>query len=396
VVVHHSPLPHLESCLQAATMNTMLPNNVEGATDTRAEDTNRENEQINVPKGADTEIAAELSHSKTEASDEDDVLHDLRDSFSRTASLGKRPDLRRNNSGSGTSRPMAPRRVQSMNARHGRSVGRTKSSDLSTMPTLLQQGNPRPSLQRPSAPQRTKSSSGSKTFNRVKPVRTSSDSLRTMRRDQLVNTALERKESPQSLLRGSSGTSVATFSDLDSCFTMDSAAMRKQQLIADPLDDGTYCETDSAADHDDSLSHFSEYPAEPRELTRYVSGDSLSHLKDGGGSIATFCTFDSHRLGVMQIHNGVDQDCDISLFSNNSFSTLNTADVALDLGDISIMDDEAGLYGLDDLDELGESDLCDHGELGPGELKELEELQESNSNVSFACVSIESNAANVD
>jgi hypothetical protein len=344
---------------------------VEGAT--RTENTNSDNEQIN-----NAQMAAEISAEalRTEAS-EDDVLHDLRDSFARTASLSKRPALRRKNSGGG--RPMAPRRAQSMHAGQVRSVGVTKSGDLSSMPTLLQQGNPRSVLQRPPVPPRTNSSS--KNFNRAKPVRTASDSLRTMRRDQLVNTVLERKESTQSLLRGPDDKSVATCSDLDSCFTMDSVTMRKHQLIADPLDDGTYYENDSFADHDDSVSHFSEYPADLRELTRHESGSS--HM--GGESIATFCTLDSLRLRRLQIHDGVDQACDISFFSN-SFSTLNTADLDLD---ISIMDEEEGLGGLDDLDELGESKLCDLGESGLCELKELNE-----SNASVACVSIEANEAN--
>jgi hypothetical protein len=207
-----------------------------------------------------------------------------------------------------------------------------------------------------------------------------------MRRDQLVNTVLERKESTQSLLRGPDDKSVGTYSDLDSCFTMDSVTMRKHQLIADPLDDGTYHENDSFADHDDSVSHFSEYPGELRELRRSQSGEeTLSHV--GGESIATFCTLDSLRLRRLQIHDGVDQACDISFFSN-SFSTLNTADLDLD---ISIMDEEEeeGLCGLDDLDERGESKLCDLGESG---LCELKELIESNASV----VSIEANEANVD
>jgi hypothetical protein len=352
-------------------MDTMSQT-VEGATCT--EDTNTENEQINNVQMA-AEIAAEAL--KTEAS-EDDVLHDLRDSFARTASLSKRPALRRKNSGGG--RPMAPRRAQSMHAGQVRSVGVTKSGDLSSMPTLLQQGNPRSVLQRPPVPPRTNSSSKS----RAKPVRTASDSLRTIRRDQLVNTVLERKESTQSLLRQPDDKSVGTsYSDLDSCFTMDSVTMRKHQLIADPLDDGTYHENDSFADHDDSVSHFSEYPAELRELTRHESGETLSHV--GGESIATFCTLDSLRLRRLQITDGVDQACDISFFSN-SFSTLNTADLDLD---ISIMDEEEGLGGLDDLDELGESKLCDLGESGLCELNELNE-----SNASVACVSIEANDAN--
>jgi hypothetical protein len=357
---------------EAANMATMSPT-VEGAT--RTENTNIiENEQINNAQLA-VESAAEAL--RTEAS-EDDVLHDLRDSFARTASLSKRPALRRKNSGGG--RPMAPRRAQSLHAGQVRSVGVTKSGDLSSMPTLLQQGNPRSVLQRPPVPPRTNSSS--KNFNRAKPARTASDSLRTMRRDQLVNTVLERKESTHSLLRGPDDKSVASFSDLDSCFTMDSVTMRKHQLIADPLDDGTYHENDSFADHDDSVSHFSEYPAELRELARYESGETLSHV--GGESIATFCTLDSLRLRRLQIHDGVDQACDISFFSN-SLSTLNTADLDLD---ISIMDEEEGLCGLDDLDELGESKLCDLGDSGSSNASVAASV------ASAACVSIEANEAN--
>jgi hypothetical protein len=371
----------------------MMPHpNVEGAVDTRTstEDTNRESEQINVPTGA--EVATESTHSRTEASDEDDVLHDLRDSFSRTASLGKRPALRRKISGGGMSRPMAPRRAQSMNADNVRSVGRTKSSDLSTMPTLLHQGNPRSILQRPPAPSRTKSNSSSKSFNHAKPVRTASDSLRNMQRDQLVNATPERKTSPQALQRRTPDKSksvVATFrgDSLESCFNADSDTMRKNQLIADPLDDdGSYYENDSCANHDDSISHFSEYSAQPsRELTRCESSESLSQYGGGEGSVATFCTFDSHRLERLQIHDdGIDQSCDISLFSNHSFTTLNTAADADDL-ESSTMDEEEGLRGPD---EVGASELCDPGESGLGELRELDEFN--------ASVSIEANAANVD
>jgi hypothetical protein len=354
---------------QVVTMD-MMTHSVEGAT--RTKDTNLESEPMTVHTVAG--IAAEAhsnnsssNNSRTNEASEDDVLHDLRDSFARTASLSKRPALRRKNSGSQTrSRPMAPRRAQSMHAGQVRSVGRSRSSDgcdLSTMPTLLNQGNPRSTLQRPNAPPRT--NSNSKSFQRAKPVRTASDSLRTMRRDQLVNTALERKESTDSLLRGPDDKSVATFSDLDSCFTMDSVTMRKHQLIADPLDDGTYYENDSVAEHDESITHFSEH------LPEMTSGE--------GESIATFCTLDSLRLRRLQIHDVLDQACDVSFFSN-SFSTLNTADLDLDM---SVMDEEEGFEGLCELDEHGESKLCDLGESGLCELNE--------SQASVACVSVEAN-----
>jgi hypothetical protein len=370
----------------------MISDNAEGAA--RAKDNAMENGQLNVQMVA--EIAAEAH--RTEAS-EDDVLHDLRDSFARTASLSKRPTVRRKNSGQGGGgRPMAPRRAQSMHAGN--------STELSTMPTLLNQGNSRSFLQRPGGPSRTNSSgrpgvpsrtnsnsglqrslpprtssssglpkrsqSSKGGFIRGTPVRTASDSLRTMQKGQIVNTALERKENSVDLLRGHDDKSVATFSDLDSCFTMDSVTMRKHQLIADPLEDNTYREDDSYADHDDSISHWSEHM--PELQITIGGGESSSQM--GGESIATFCTLDSLRLRRLQIHDVLDQACDISFFSGNSFSTLNTADLDLDLE--SVMDEE-GLY---ELKEAGESALFDLGG---------SECELNASQASVACVSVDAN-----
>jgi len=325
-------------------------------------------DQLNVQMVA--EMAAQ-AHRSEDA--EEDVLHDLRDTFSRTPSVSGRPSVRRNNSGkigATRGRPKPPQRAQSMNL--PRAPQPSRSTDLSTMPTLLAgAGSSRSMLQRPGV---SRTNSHSKTFRRAMPTRTASDSLRNMRKDKLVNTALERKESTHSLMRASSDDkSVVTISDLESCFTMDSVNIRKNQMIADPLDAGTYHETDSCANHDDSISHWSEH------MPTVAQDGNVGGGGGGHESVATFCTLDSLRLQRLQIHDVLDQACDISFFSQ-SFSTLNTADIDLD----SIMDDD----GLFELNELNESELCD---LADSDL--ISDLVDHQPN--GACVSVE-DADNVD
>lgn len=359
----------------------------------------RETEEDDRSAQSEVQIVADIAV-ETHKPDEggEDVLHDLRDTFRRTPSLGSRPSIRRNNSGKmGRSRPTPPQRAKSM--QQPRSLGPSRSSDLSTMPTLLRSGSTRtarpglpransssarPGVARTSSSSgrpgvaRTSSSSGrpgvsrtnsARGARRAMPTRTASDSLRNMRRDQIVNTPLERKESSQSLMRASGDDkSVCTISDLESCFTMDSVNIRKNQMIADPLEDGTYHETYSCAEHDDSLSHWSEHLP--------MAQDGVSQA--GNESIATFCTLDSLRLKRLNINDVMgDQSCgDISFFSQ-SFSTLNTAD--LDIESLMGMEDD----GLFELDELGESQLCDLADSDNG------------GNGSVACVSIE-NVENVE
>jgi hypothetical protein len=154
---------------------------------------------------------------------------------------------------------------------------------------------------------------------------------------------------------------------------MDSVNIRKNQMIADPLDAGTYHETDSCANHDDSISHWSEH------MPTVAQDGNVGGGGGGHESVATFCTLDSLRLQRLQIHDVLDQSCDISFFSQ-SFSTLNTADIDLD----SIMDDD----GLFELNELNESELCD---LADSDL--ISDLVDHQPN--GACVSVE-DADNVD
>jgi len=106
---------------------------------------------------------------------------------------------------------------------------------------------------------------------RAPPSRTSSvdstNSLRAYRRDQIMNTpGMENREMVR--LRGPGATLERNTSDLTdmtngdlSCFTMDSVNLRKTQLVADPIEDGTYNDEDSCADHESvsRASVFSEY-----------------------------------------------------------------------------------------------------------------------------------------
>lgn len=55
------------------------------------------------------------------------------------------------------------------------------------------------------------------------------------------------------LQRGESEVSLGDYSS-GSAFTMDSVALRKGQLIADPVDGGTYCEDESFADHESFMT----------------------------------------------------------------------------------------------------------------------------------------------
>jgi hypothetical protein len=107
---------------------------------------------------------------------------------------------------------------------------------------------------------------------RAAPNRTSSvdstNSLRAYRRDALTNSAIEPMQPARipgpgaTLERHTSDMSLITTGDL-SCFTMDSVNLRKNQMVADPLEDATYNEMDSCADHESvsRASVFSEYQA---------------------------------------------------------------------------------------------------------------------------------------
>ena len=322
-------------------------------------------ENLTVQMVAEIAAAAHRSGGATTTTSDEDRLAELEDSLHRTSISGshssmKRPSLRRKSSASsklGYTRP-GIRRAQSMRVNvpqqksmrqsgisRGVGLNRTKSTDLSYMPAMLSSSSsssqaPPPGPGRRQVPQRSSSMLGA----RRPPSRSSSgaDTLRVLRRDQQINTSIGRQESNRSLLRGRSGTcaddsSVGTFSDMDSCFTMDSINIRKSQLIADPLDNATYHEDDSYACHDDtSASHFSEYRA-------------LGGLDQ---SVTTFCTFDSLKLRPTNINEVLNQACDVSCLDTHSSSTLNSADLT-DLDSVLGAPDD----GLFELSEAGESQL---------------------------------------
>lgn len=96
--------------------------------------------------------------------------------------------------------------------------------------------------QRPGAPTASASARGGRGVRRVPSRNYSSQSLRPYSGHA---NGLQRGESEISLGDISSG----------SAFTLDSVALRKGQLVADPLENGgTYCEEDSYADHESFMT----------------------------------------------------------------------------------------------------------------------------------------------
>lgn len=184
-------------------------------------------------------------------------------------------------------------------ARMQRNVMRATSLSAAQMATARNQLRPPPSVprhdsrsggvrlpaSRPSAPtkstdaaasmrstQRANSSKAllrANSLQRRAPIRTSSmdstNSLRAFRKDQIANSVAERSDSfrvgrkdsfrskgPSATLgRQESSQSIMTTGTNDmSVFSMDSVNLRKSQMVADPLDNCTYNEEDSSADHD--------------------------------------------------------------------------------------------------------------------------------------------------
>ncbi len=93
----------------------------------------------------------------------------------------------------------------------------------------------------------------------------SAQGLRPFSRDQIVNTSIGKAPPKEHsfVLRAPSGTLQRHESDMSlgdisisegSLFTMDSVQLRKGQMIADPLEEGTYDEEDSFADHESFMT----------------------------------------------------------------------------------------------------------------------------------------------
>lgn len=158
-------------------------------------------------------------------------------------------------------------------------------------------------------------------------------SLRGMRRDQLVNVAIERREDPRKLQRYASGSSddgLSIGSEFDG-ISRDTHFLRKGILIADPLEDGTYLETDSYADHESCIySLYGDDCEEYGVLTEHLPGGYGRRASEATESVITMQTIDSvnlHRLHIKEVDkNGA---CDVSVFSND-----NTADFLDDLDEV--------------------------------------------------------------
>jgi hypothetical protein len=142
----------------------------------------------------------------------------------------------------------------------------------------------------------------------------------------------------------------STYSDLDSCFTMDDSVMlRKTQLVADPLLDGASYVTDeiSCAQHDDDdysqATHFSEYMPSGLKTGQVVISGMSRHGRN-------------RRMPQRLSGDDYDQAFDgASMCSGVSFDTSNSVDTSDEMMS-ALGDDGIGLEddGLFDLTEDGE------------------------------------------
>jgi hypothetical protein len=127
------------------------------------------------------------------------------------------------------------------------------------------------------------------------PSRTSSGNLRGFSRDQIVNTSIATNggsshlnnnkhmlvKTRGPLMRFESDNSIGDFSADGSFFTTDSVALRKHQMVADPIDGEEYNEDCSFADHETYLSKRSdEYENEVLYATPTVlTFADLEHMR---------------------------------------------------------------------------------------------------------------------
>lgn len=219
-------------------------------------------------------------------------------------------------------RPSAPTKsTDTLSSMRGSSLQRANSSRV-----LLRANSSRAMPPRRAPPGRTNTSD-------------STSSLRAFRRDQVVNSAIEPKDmttrmrGPGSTLqRHESDVSLLTSSDL-SCFTMDSVNLRKTQLVADPLDDISYNDADSYADHESisrasHFSQFTEYPPPPRSSKQMTTSD------DSIGPIR----FD--KLQISGGDDGIDED-------DRSFGSM-TSGLTTDFTEHELLDSFLDLDGEGD------------------------------------------------
>lgn len=236
-----------------------------------------------------------------------------------------------------TPMPVLPERSQSMQITRPTRTSSSRKEDgpLSRM-SGIRQPPPRTGSRR--LPSRTRSSDSGLRRGPGRSKSGDAGQLRGFVRDGLRNTdtppsmmrGVQRTKSGGGALRGvqrnnsnNSIITVDTSSGLDSCFTMDSVNLRKSQLIADPLDAGTYhsCD-DSYANHDDSMS---TYSMNPQNMVEYV--EYRPEYGPSGNDGASVSTAGDLHLQDMTLNTVEPAGCDVSFYSH-SFGTLSEGDLS--------------------------------------------------------------------
>ena len=170
----------------------------------------------------------------------------------------------------------------------------------------------------------------------------SESSLRPYRgHDKVVNQSIIKKGSERPTLRRSADD--RSYSDLSS-FTLGTATDHSllKNPVADPIDDQTYRETDSIADHETCVSgDFADY-------TEFLPQNDPNHVPYDGASMAdgTLCTFDSVQLRRKQIMASNSNHS----FDASSFSTFASGDMNIE-GEFEEYVAETGYYDDFYLDE---------------------------------------------
>lgn len=198
----------------------------------------------------------------------------------------------------------------------------------------------------------------------------SESSLRPYRgHDKVVNQSIQGDERP-SLRRTADDRS---YSDLSSFTMATEQSLSMKNACADPLDDQTYRETDSIADHESCVSgDFVDY-------TEFLPENNPDHVPYDGASMAdgTLCTFDSVQLRRRQINASNSNHS----FDASSFSTFASGEGEFDdyLGESGYYDefylDETHVVEEDDAENAENSDSDDE-ETIEGDVSDAEEDDE--------------------
>lgn len=165
-------------------------------------------------------------------------------------------------------------------------------------------------------------------------------SLRPYRgHDKVVNKSIQRSDRP-ALGRAADDRS---YSDLSS-FTLGAGTEHSllKNPVADPIDDQTYRETDSIADHESCVS------GDIADYTEFLPQHDPNHIPYDGASIGTgtLCTFDSVQLRRRQIMASNSNHS----FDASSFSTFASGDMNIE-GEFEDYVAETGYYDEFYLDE---------------------------------------------